>query len=73
MDVSLLDEDETVAGTTEPADNETSTMEPLSFMTAAHNLPENSSHARMKLLQTFFKGISTQEKDRRRRTTKYFS
>ena len=54
VDVSFLDEDETVAGTTEPADNETSTMEPLSFMTAAHNLPENSSHGKNEITANFF-------------------
>ena len=56
LDLNFLDDDEegadALAGTTEPAKDETSTLEPPSvFMNAAHNLPESSSPGKMKLLQ----------------------
>ena len=49
----MLDDDEvgteTLAGTTEPAEDETSTLEPLSaFMNLSHNLPESSSPRKTK-------------------------
>ena len=46
LDFNFLaeDETETVAGKTEPAEDENSTLEPPSaFMNAAHNLPKSSS------------------------------
>ena len=62
LELNFLDDDEegadTLAGTIEPAEDETSTLEPPSaFMNAAHNLPESSSPGKMKMRQSNFQLI----------------
>ena len=59
LDFNLLDDyevrTETLEGTTETAEDETSTLEPPStFMNLRKNLPESSSLARLKSLQSNF-------------------
>ena len=56
---------ETLAGTTEPAEDETSTLEPLSaFMNPSRNLPKSSSPGKLKATAMNFFKVSP----RRRRT-----
>ena len=67
MDFNLLDEDErdTVAGTTEPAEDEFSTLEPPSaFMHTNHNLPESSSPGKIRTIVT--KKLLTESPRRRK-------
>ena len=53
LNFNLLDDDEvgteTLAGTTEPAEDEISTLEPPSaFMDITYRMPESSSHGELK-------------------------
>ena len=67
LDFNFLDDKEgteTLAGTTEPAEDETSTLEPPSaFMNPAHNLPESSSPGKT---ETTRKKVLTESPRRRR-------
>ena len=71
LDYNFLNDDEegteTLAGTTEPAEDETSTLEPPSaFKSAAHNLQESSSPGENKITIRIFQRSLRAGENRRR-------
>ena len=77
MNLNFLEENEegteTLVGTAEPAEDETSKLTHSSaFMNAAHNLPVSNSPCTIETTTKFFNGVSAHEKFRRCSPSTFF-